>query len=379
MPVQGPLPCRTVLVPRERVAHVLRRELIRAQRPEVLAGTRFVPTASTAIEVLRLAGRAFEPGEEALRAARLLVLFRSDLPIGHFRLDLLRSNPGWDEAFARTISDLEGAGLRPADLEFAGAPVLLRDVAAIWRALDDSAGFSWTIQRVYCEAAALLEGEPARWPFQGHVLASVGSDLTAAEARFLRSIPRVTIGIFAARPARERYLARIGALLGKEAGAVLASATAPRSHSSERDLLASYLFEPPSILGDPKRPRSSRPDGTVDLEEHSGVEAELEATADWVARRVGDGVPLEDIAVLVPALDPLAGLVAQRLARLPWDGGAMPVHVAGGLPLVGTAAGSRSLAIVRALRGHLAAEWLAKILPSLRPSGPDAQHVSQRS
>lgn len=53
MPVQGPLPCRTVLVPRERVAHVLRRELIRSKRPDALAGTRFVQTAFAAVDVLR--------------------------------------------------------------------------------------------------------------------------------------------------------------------------------------------------------------------------------------------------------------------------------------------------------------------------------------
>jgi hypothetical protein len=60
MPVQGPLPCRTMLVPRERVAHVLRRELIRSKRPEALAGTCFLPTAFAAGEVLRVSGTAFE-------------------------------------------------------------------------------------------------------------------------------------------------------------------------------------------------------------------------------------------------------------------------------------------------------------------------------
>ncbi len=174
MPVQGPLPCRTVLVPRERVAHVLRRELIRSRRHDALAGTRFLPTAFAAIEVLRSSGSAFEVGEEALRAARLLVLFRSDLRLGHFKLDLVRSNPGWDEAFAHTISDLEGAGLRPADLESPGASAPLRDVAAVWRALDDSAGSSWTIQRIYSESAASLERDPGGWPFQGSVLATAG-------------------------------------------------------------------------------------------------------------------------------------------------------------------------------------------------------------
>lgn len=48
----GALPRRTVLVPSERVAHALRRELIRGGLVSALAGTRFVPAlaAECAIE-----------------------------------------------------------------------------------------------------------------------------------------------------------------------------------------------------------------------------------------------------------------------------------------------------------------------------------------
>ena len=67
LPVQGPLPCRTVVVPRERVAHALRRELILIGRPDALAGTRFVTPLAAAAEVLRAADVQFTPGEEGLR------------------------------------------------------------------------------------------------------------------------------------------------------------------------------------------------------------------------------------------------------------------------------------------------------------------------
>jgi hypothetical protein len=73
-----------------------------------------------------------------------------------FPFDLLRSAPGWDHAFARTISDLEGAALRPDDVDASGVPQL-EDVLTIWRALDQSAGRSWTGQRIYLEAAFILE------------------------------------------------------------------------------------------------------------------------------------------------------------------------------------------------------------------------------
>jgi hypothetical protein len=160
------------------------------------------------------------------------------------------------------------------------------------------------------------------------VLSSATGNLTSAQARFLRAIPQSTTGVLIARPARKRYLDKMEELLGVEVGAALRSAEAPRASRNERDLLSSYLFEPPAVLANPQRPRSEKPDGSVDLEEHAGVETELEATADWVALQISGGTPLEEIAVLVPELDPLAGLVADRLARL-------PVRDGSGLPLLG--------------------------------------------
>lgn len=211
LPATGPLPCRTVLVPRERVAHVLRRELVKAGRADVLAGTRFVAVAQAAVDVLGGAAADFEPGEEALRAARLVALFRAGLPLRHFSVGLLRDKPGWDDAFARTISDLEGAGLRPADVESAGGSPRLRDVAAIWRALEESAGRSWTMQRVYVEAAAALEADSDLWPFEGAVLASAGTDLTVARALPPRDSPR-DAGLVRCTPsARALLRARRGA------------------------------------------------------------------------------------------------------------------------------------------------------------------------
>jgi hypothetical protein len=275
LPVQGPLPCRIVLVRRERIAHSLRRDLIRNGFGNVLAGTRFVPLSAAAAEVIRNAGTKFRSGEEDLRAARLSGLFRSQMQLRHFSRDLLCSKPGWEEAFARTISDLEGAGLRPEELDVSGQSARLQDVAAIWRAVDQSAGRSWTVQRTYVEAANALDVGPEAWPFQGTALAFVGGEITTAEARFFRAVPELTIGLLAARPARERYLNRMEALLGKHAGDVLRSAAGPRIAETERDLVASYLFEPPIVLADPDRPRSTGPDDTVEIEEHSGVDAEI--------------------------------------------------------------------------------------------------------
>ncbi len=375
LPAGGPLPCRTVLVPRERVAHALRRELIRAGHASVLAGTRFIPVPAAAAAVLQAADVEFTPGEEALRASRLLALFHEPLQLQHFSTRLLEEKPGWDEAFARTISDLEAAGLTPEVLEPAG-DARLADVATIWRALNRLAGASWTTARIYREAGSILERQPTLWPFSGPALITATGHESAVEASFLRSVPGATLGLLAARPHRERHLERVEAVYGRAARTALLAAP-PRASATERDLLASYLFEPPRVLGDPVRPRSSGPDDTVRLEQHAGIEAEIEATADWVAEQVADGIALEDIAVLLPSLDPLAALVAERLARLPWHDGTMPVHVAGGLPLVGIAAGARALAVVRALHAHLGGNALADVLPALRTTGEDGRHLSR--
>jgi RecB family exonuclease len=377
LPVIGPLPCRTVLVRKESVAHSLRRELIRAGLGEMLAGTHFVPFSMAAAEALGNAGKKFESDEESFRPARLAALFHSQIKLQHFPLHLLRSNPGWEEAFARTISDLESAGLRPNDLDATEMLARVQDVLTLWHAIEDSAGRSWTVHRTYVEAAIALDDQPEHWPFPGPTLAFCGGEITGAEARFFRAIPDLMIGMLAARPARERYLNRLETLLGNQVSDVIRSSTAPRTQRTELDLIASYLFEPPTVLGDPDRPKSDGPDNTVDIEEHAGIEAEVEATADWVARQIAEGTALEEIALLMPALDPLAGLVTDRLARLQWHAGSFPVHVAGGLPLTGFAAGARALAVIRALQGHLAAEALADVLPTLRSSTTNRRHLSR--
>jgi hypothetical protein len=366
LPAEGPLPQRTVLVPSERHAHALRRELLRRCEARVLAGTRFVSPAAAAAAVLEAAGVPHTAGEEALRPARLLRLFREDLSLEHLDLDLLRSTPGWDEALASATGDLEAAGLAPADLPDAKA--LLRDLRLLWTRAAEEAGTSWTTARVQLEAAALLARGADAWPWRGRTLVVVSGHETAAAARFISAIPGVTLAFRVARPLRRRHLDRIGALFGPAAATAIAQPPPGSTSATERDLLATYLFERPEVVA-ADRPRSHGPDGTVQLEEHAGVEAEVEAAADWVARKVLEGLPLEDVAVLVAAQDPLAQLVADRLERLELTGAPLPVYVAGGVPASSTAAGARVLAAIRAVSAHLAAEALAPVLPALRLDG----------
>ena len=228
LPAPGPLPSRTVLVPRERVAHSLRRELIRMGKESLLTGTRFISPLSAARDVLLEAGVDFQPGEEALRPARVLSIFNSKIRLQHFPLYLMLSRPGWDHSFARTITNIESAGLLPADLSFSGASKQLLDIAAVWKALEKSAGRSWTSPRILAEAAEHLEQNPRLWPFTGGVIACAWTDVTAVQARFLQSIPGAEILLLASRPQRESYIDRIAALFGPEAGKALREETAPR-------------------------------------------------------------------------------------------------------------------------------------------------------
>jgi RecB family exonuclease len=374
LPASGALPVRTVVVPTERHAHALRRALLRSWRGAVLAGTRFVGPSTLAREILAAAGRELWPGEEALRAARLVPILADGPELEHFDLDLLRGTPGWTDAFAAAIGDLEGVGLTPDTLPRTAPP--WRDLALLWRLLDEAAGSSATASRIYVEATALLAGGAHPPLLLGPTLAAVSGHEAAAQIRFLRALPGVTIGLFAARPVRERHLDRVATLLGPAARDALAGAPLPSAGKSERDLLVRFLFASPELLADPRRPRSAGPDGTVELTEHAGVEAEVEAAAEWVAREVLErGTPLEEIAVLLPVGDPFASMVASRLGRLPWKGGAPPVHVAGGLPLADTAGGARALALLRALSSYLPAEALASLLPAIRIPLDGREHL----
>ena len=376
---ETPFPVRTVIVPNGRVAHVLRRALARHQRGDVLAGTRFSSPVSLAAQVLREASVHFIPGEESLRTTRLRVLFDQGLAPDYFGNNLLKTTRGWDEAFARTIADLERAALRPDDLSTLDAPAA-HGVKAVWAALDEAAGCSWTNARMLIEAAARLEATPRLWPYCGPVLAVASGYTSGAKARFLGAIPEVEIALRAARPLREPFFARVERYFGKKALHAMVEAIASPKGATDRDILATYLFEPPEVQSDPQRPRAgAEPDGTLRIEEYAGVEAEIEAAAAWVAREVLERrTPLEEIAVLLPTLDPLAHMLKARIERLSREEKPLPSCIAGGVPLLSTAAGARILTVIRALRGNLSADLLADVLPVLRTT-EESYHVPRNA
>ena len=376
----GPLPTATVFVPRAAVAHALRKELVRLERRDALGGTLFVSPEVAAMEVLANAGVSFKAREEDVRPARLRSLFREERgargrastssSLVYFDIGLMRDAHGWEAAFALTLDELEGAGITPDDLDAAAKrtsteddAARLRDVAVVWRAANDAAGASWTFARILNEAAHVLTRDPAAWPYSGPTLAGVTGHETMACARFVRASPRLEVVALAARPMRAPYLERSAATMGADVAQALGESrhARARANASERQLLQSYMFEAGDAL-DPKRPRSNGPDGTVRLEEHAGIEGELEAAADWVSRLVHEQqMPLEEIGILLAHMDPVAAMLADRLDRR-----GIAVHVSGGVPACATSTGARALAVVRALRDYLGFEAIADVLPTLR-------------
>jgi PD-(D/E)XK nuclease superfamily protein len=361
------LPERTVIVRNEATAHAWRRDAV-ALRPDLVIGTRFVTPIAAATAVLELAGATFSLGEDVVRAARVVALLAEDLEFQAFEGDVLRSGRGWGDAIASTLAHVEGATLELGALASSADP-RCRDVALLLARLDEVAGSSWTMARVLREATTRLVAAPSLWPFAGACLVEVTGHETMAMAKFLRAIPRVRVVSIATQPRRSAYVERVRARFGELALQDIGAVT-----TSELGLLATYLFSAPEVLAAPNRPRSMGNDGTVQIEEHAGLDEELDAAVTWVIGEIGDcGTALEQIAIVVPQLDPYAALLAARLDALIPDS----AHVLGGIPATGTSDGARIATALRALAGHLHIDVLAELLPILELPSDDLQ-LSQR-
>lgn len=255
MRASEPLPARVVLVPGEAHAHALRVELA-ARHPRVLAGTRFLTAAAAARAVLEHAGIGYTLGEEKRRPLRIRKCLRTGISLTSYRAGELVT-PGWEEAFASSIEQLESAALRPEDLERLCDP-RANDLAAIWCAVDSDAGSSLTVPRILSKAAALLRDGVAAWPFDCATLATVSLGIDTAHARLLSTIPRLTFGVVPGRPARRRSVERIRALLGNEVAEQIARVETDAQEQTELAVLGEYLFEDPARIAAARRRRSCR-------------------------------------------------------------------------------------------------------------------------
>ena len=382
LPAAGALPTRIAVLPNARMAHAVRRVLLETDRAAALAGTTFTTPVVAAHEVVTAAGVRVSLGEERLRALRLRDLFDAGADFAYFPPDLLRDSLGWDAAFARTIGDLERAGLRPEDLAAVSDEARAADLASAWRYADERAGDSWTSARVLAAATERLREEPGAWPFDGPTLVVADPDESAALLQFLAVAPEAKRVILGARPVRERTLERVRVLLGDEAAVKLrANASPPPDGETECRILAGHLFEPAEALASPVRQRSPGADGTVRFEEHAGIDEEVDAAVAWAVEQVvACGTALQDVAILAPSRDPYTEILVARLSSVAGVGGEpLPVVVPGGVPATSRLEGTRLLQLVRALRNHLDRASVAALLPVLRTDDRDSRPSTTRA
>ncbi|MFI5398113.1 MAG: PD-(D/E)XK nuclease family protein [Candidatus Binatia bacterium] len=423
-----PIRRAVVLVAAERQAHAIRRHVcVERERPEQLAGVLFLRPVEFARELLVRAGHVRTAAWEDVRRLRVLELFESGMLAGslrYFNAEQLRSGQGYVDAFARTITDLEASGL-DASLAVAVADGLagqdrqaadrLHDVAITWEAADANRGIAATDAQLLTEAAELAAGRPELLAPFGPIFAVLAASPPTTLLRFLRALPACHVVFQEARPLRPgtqrwRQLLPASETVDKcedvlrepqhersqspsdkglsahpepvegcfERKSTYSSADSghnerPVSADSELDLVQHFLFALPEVLTDPRRLRSTGPDGTVDLEEYPSIEDEIEAAATWVTEQIAAGTPLEHIALVVPEVDAYAPLLSDRLARLPSDSTDNPIrtYVAGGLALAAFPAGMRLYGVLQAVARGLEAEATIRVLPALRRGESD--------
>lgn len=355
---------RTVILPNPRMRVALLRLLVVGDDAGVANGLQLVLGVQAAESVLRHEGIEFSAGEEKLLAPRLRRLIADGgLDPEHFGRELLTTTRGWDEAFATTILDLENEGLEPEDLAGVTRPEV-RGLVEVWRSARQAAGLSWSRGRILGTAARELASRSDEDPpaaLSPRVVAVVGSDVGAAEARFVSAIPGVELVVLAARPMRQRYLDRLERLFGAQVAAAVRDSSLPIRTGCDSDVVASFLLEPVERQQSSARSRAEA-DGSVRLEDFASVESELVAAARWVEEQILDGTELGDIAVLVPQAGVLVSMLADRITPV-------PVHVAGGVAVTSHIGGARLLTVVRALRRHLGPEDLAAVLPCFKTDG----------
>ncbi len=324
------------------------------ERPELLLGVRMVSPATWARQVLANAGEPATGGASAARRLRLRDELRRASGLGLLYFDPVQvaREQGYIEAFARTVATLEQAGLRPRDLvEYAedfgdvdGRRV--RDVAMVWYAVQGDQGH--TDASAYRRAAALLGPGDRAAPTLALVTEAPGPAL----AEFFEALGPDRLVYLEARPesaGSERRRASLGLSVAGEPG------ERPPAAGSELERLKAMLFLPGGEPGPGY-------DGTVEIEAYASVEEELEAAVGWIIEEVQRGTRLSRIALVVPRVELLGGLLLDRLSRADPP---IPAYLAGGQPRAETPGGVRVLAVLEALGSGLEAASTLRCLPWL--------------
>lgn len=358
MPLASVLVQRRVLVPNSRVAHALRRELVERDAPGALIGTRFLNVIQLAQELLADAGQPVPLVNHRELGPRLVHEAFSQVEFVRFRRDDLLTLPGWDEAFVRTLSDLDACLLSPRDLR--GEDPHVADVGRV-HAFVRERGELVTTGRLLQLATEVAGAVAARSP----TLAVVTGFESRAEIELLRALPDVAWARWGARPYRAKFAQRTGALLGPQLDDPGASVPPQQQARTALEHLQGHLFDERAAAAAP-------PDDSVSVAIYAGVHEEVAAAVSWVVQQILErGVQAGDIAILSANAEPYGALLRARLASLPWSREHEPTFSERGIPLTERADGARLLCLVRALQDGLSTDALAPLLQILRASDPE--------
>lgn len=291
---------------------------------------------------------AWSAGHDALLAARLL-----DEAAGPRGLRLAPDLPRAPvaSALARTLSSLRRAGIEPARMEAAAERAAatpedrdrLRAVAGLYRS------FHETIEGRFADAATVLRAArehlgQARWLRDAEVLVVDDLELDGLEAAFMEALARA-FPVRLLRHDRPEGL-RPASFAGWAASRGLASVALadtlldPLSAPPAPAALArlrTLLFEPPA--GEPAR------DASLTLLTAPGEAAEVRGIVRRLLAAAADGVPFEQMGVILPRPDPYAPLFTDLLQRL-----GLPHRLHPSLPLR-TGRTARSLLLLFRCRG----------------------------
>src|SRR4030042_6881316 len=198
----GPLPELAVLTSSSALIHQLRASC------GGRSGGTFLSPLEAASLVLLANGEYAGEGTDPYLASLVEALISSpvlDGRLSYFKLQQLQSGAGYAEALAATIIELSRAALTPAALRKAARPrsataSRLKDIAAVWEALESQASSNdcTPYSQDYNRASVLPSKNPSLYPFRGRTVAFIDEQTTNTLLRFLAAISRLTPAYFRA-------------------------------------------------------------------------------------------------------------------------------------------------------------------------------------
>ncbi len=315
-----------------------------------------------------IAGAAGAPPGRTLTPAQRLGAVAAAVRECGRRLGPLRASagrPGFPPALERLLSELQGAGLEPADLEAAAGTLegsaYLGDVSTLFTAYAEARDDLGAVDQhdIAREAISLLRAGSGFW--RRPVFLYGLDDLTPNQLDLIEALAAMT-EVTVALPYEEGHapLAVRNAPL-REALLGIGVESVVTTEVDAANTESPLLFHLERNFGAAK-PQLHEPDESLVLLRSAGERGEAEAIALEVARLLAEGAPPEEIAIVVRDPARRGPLIASVLESY-----GVPVALEAALPVARTAVGSALIALLDALLGDGGARELLRYMRG--PSG----------